>query len=119
MRMPGIARLTSLEDNGVAACSGLDDLSTVNRIAHVIKEPSAFTPRSVGSILVPMFDVWYHKTRLAQHLPFLVSEPDEVQINVTKPTVIVEFTKEEPDVKSFTTSWMNQIEEGFIEIVNR
>ena len=119
MRMPGIARLTSLGDNGVIACSGLDDLSTVNRIAHVIKEPSAFTPRSVGSILVPMFDVWYHKTRLAQHLPFLVSEPDEVQINVSKPTVIVEFTKEEPDVKSYTTSWMNQIEEGLIEIVNR
>ena len=119
MRMPGIARLTSLEDDGVAACSGLDDLSTVNRVAHVIKEPTSFTPHGVGSILVPMFDVWYHKTRLAQHLPFLVSEPDEVQINVTKPTVIVEFTKEEPDVKSFTTSWMNQIEEGLIEIVNR
>ena len=119
MRMPGIARLTSLEDNGVIACSGLDDSSTVNRIVHNIKEPSAFTPRSVGNILVPMFDVWYHKTRLAQHLPFVISEPDEVQINVTKPTVIVEFTKEEPDVKSFTTSWMNQIEEGLIEIVNR
>ena len=119
MRMPGIARLTSLEDNGVIACSGLDDSSTVNRIVHNITEPSAFTPRSVGNILVPMFDVWYHKTRLAQHLPFVISEPDEVQINVTKPTVIVEFTKEEPDVKSFTTSWMNQIEEGLIEIVNR
>ena len=119
MRMPGIARLTSLEDNGVIACSGLDDSSTVNRIVHNIDKPTAFTPRSVGNILVPMFDVWYHKTRLAQHLPFVISEPDEVQINVTKPTVIVEFTKEEPDVKSFTTSWMNQIEDGLIEIVTR
>ena len=118
-RFPGINRLTSMDDTGIVACCGLDDLSTVNRIAHVVKDSSSFTPRGVGSILVPMFDVWYHKTKLAQHLPFLVSEPDEVQINVTKPTVIVEFTKEETDVRSFTTSWLNQIEEGLIEIVNR
>ena len=49
----------------------------------------------------------------------MVSEPDEVQINVDKPTTILEFTKEEPDVESFTTSWMNQIEDGLIEIVTR
>ena len=63
--------------------------------------------------------IWYHKSKLVQHLPFVVSEPDEVQINVDKPTTILEFTKEEPDVKSFTTSWMNQIEDGLIEIVTR
>ena len=40
MRMPGIARLTSLEDNGVIACSGLDDSSTVNRICLLYTSPS-------------------------------------------------------------------------------
>ena len=48
-----------------------------------------------------------------------MSEPDSVQITIDKPTVIVEFTKEEPNVEEFTTSWMNQIEEGLIEIVSR
>ena len=60
-----------------------------------------------------------HKTKLFQHLPFVVSEPDEVQLNIDKPTVIVEFISGDPDVSAFTTSWLNQIEEGFIEIVNR
>ena len=119
MRFHGIARLTSLEDDGVAACSGVEDLSTTNRKVHTISEPTYFTPHSVGSILVPMYDIWYHKSKLVQHLPFVVSEPDEVQINVDKPTTILEFTKEEPDVESFTTSWMNQIEDGLIEIVTR
>ena len=119
MRFHGIARLTSLENDGVAACSGFEDLSTTNRKVHTISEPTYFTPHSVGSILVPMYDIWYHKSKLVQHLPFVVSEPDEVQINVDKPTTILEFTKEEPDVESFTTSWMNQIEDGLIEIVTR
>ena len=66
-----------------------------------------------------MHDMWYHKTKLTQHLPFMVSDKDEVQLNVDKPTVIVEFTQDKPDVSEFTTSWLNQIEEGLIEIVNR
>ena len=119
MRMPGIARLTSLEPNGLIACSGYDDLSTTGRKVHFYKENDVFTPQAVGNTLVPMHDVWYHNTKLTQHFPFVVSEPDSVQITIDKPTVIVEFTKEEPDVKEFTTSWMNQIEEGLIEIVSR
>ena len=119
MRMPGIARLTSLEPNGLIACSGYDDLSTTGRKVHFYKENDVFTPQAVGNTLVPMHDVWYHNTKLTQHFPFVVSEPDSVQITIDKPTVVVEFTKEEPDVKEFTTSWMNQIEEGLIEIVSR
>ena len=119
MRMPGIARLTSLEPNGLIACSGYDDLSTTNRKVHFYKENDIFTPQAVGNTLVPMHDIWYHNTKLVQHLPFVVSEPDSVQITVDRPTVIVEFTKEEPNVEEFTTSWMNQIEEGLIEIVSR
>jgi len=42
-----------------------------------------------------------------------------VQITVDKPTVIVEFYQEHPDVAQFTTDWLNQIEDGLIEIVNR
>ena len=119
MRMPGIARLTSLGPNGLIACSGYDDLSTTGRKVHFYKENDVFTPQAVGNTLVSMHDVWYHNTKLIQHFPFVVSEPDSVQITINKPTVIVEFTKEEPDVKEFTTSWMNQIEEGLIEIVSR
>ena len=119
MRMPGIARLTSLEPNGLIACSGYDDLSTTGRKVHFYKENDVFTPQAVGNTLVPMHDVWYHNTKLTQHFPFVVSEPDSVQITIDKPTVIVEFTKEEPNVEEFTTSWMNQIEEGLIEIVSR
>ena len=48
-----------------------------------------------------------------------ISETNTVQITVDKPTVIVEFYEGEPDVESFTTTWMEQIEEGLIEIVNR
>ena len=90
-----------------------------NKLVHYIKEPTSFTPHSVGSILVPMHDMWYHKTRLRQHLPFKVSDTDEVQLNVDKPTIIVEFTEDKPDVSGFTTSWLEQIEDGRIEIVNR
>jgi len=40
-------------------------------------------------------------------------------LNIDKPTVLVEFVKGDPDVSAFTTAWLNQIEEGLIEIVNR
>ena len=118
-RFPGINRLTSLEENGLVACSGFENKTATNRLTHIISEPTAFTPHDIGSILVPMHDIWYHKTRLSQHLPFVVSDLEEVQINVKQPTVIVEFTKQEPDVESFSTSWLQQIEEGLIEIVTR
>ena len=45
---------------------------------------------------------------------------DIVCFDITgKPTVIVEFTMSEPDVGQFTTDWLNQIEDGLIEIVTR
>ena len=118
-RFTGINRLTSMDDSGVVACCGFEDKTATNRLIHYITESSAFTPHEIGSILIPMHDLYYHKTKLFQHLPFVVSEPDEVQLNIDKPTVIVEFISGDPDVSAFTTSWLNQIEEGFIEIVNR
>ena len=66
-----------------------------------------------------MHDCWYHQQKLAQHFPFPISEIDTVQITIDKPTVIVEFYQEEPDVGQFTTDWLNQIEDGLIEIVTR
>ena len=42
-----------------------------------------------------------------------------MQITVDRPTVIVEFFQEEPDVGQFTQSWLNQIEDGLIEIWDR
>jgi len=119
MRMPGICRLTSMEAGGLIACSGYDNLSTTGRKVHFLKESDSFTPHGVGSIIVPMHDCWYHQTKLVQHFPFPISETNTVQITVDKPTVIVEFYEGEPDVESFTTTWMEQIEEGLIEIVNR
>ena len=41
------------------------------------------------------------------------------RISVTKPTVILEITQDYPDVADFTQQWLNQIEKGLIEIVNR
>ena len=118
-RFPGINRLTSLESGGVAACSGFDSKVATGRKIHFIKETDSFTPHGIGSIIVPMHDLYYHNTKVVQHLPFIVSDPDKVLLTIDKPTVIVEFIKGDPDVSAFTTSWLKQIEEGFIEIVNR
>ena len=119
MRMPGFNRLTSMEAGGVVTCSGFDTKEATGRKVHFLQESDSFTPQGVGSIIVPMHDCWYHQQKLIQHFPFPVSEVDTVQITVDKPTVIVEFYQGEPDVESFTTTWMEQIEEGLIEIVNR
>ena len=55
-----------------------------------------------------------------QHYPFPISEPDTVQITAEQPTVILEFlTNEEPYVKQFTQTWLQQIEDGLIEIIDR
>ena len=118
-RFPGINRLTSLESGGVAACSGFDSKVATGRKIHFIKETDSFTPHGVGSILVPMHDCWYHKTLLRQHYPFPISDTTTIQLTVDKPTVIVEFYQGEPDVGQFTTDWLNQIEDGLIEIVTR
>ena len=118
-RFPGINRLTSLESGGVAACSGFDSKESTGRRVVFLKESDSFTPHGKVSIIVPMHDCWYHKQKLIQHFPFPISEPDTVQITVDKPTLIVEFYQEQPDVAQFTTDWLNQIEDGLIEIVNR
>ena len=118
-RFPGINRLTSMEKGGVVACSGFDSKESTGRRVVFLKESDSFTPHGKGSIIVPMHDCWYHQTKLVQHYPFPISESDTVQITVDKPTVIVEFYEGEPDVRSFTTAWLEQIEEGLIEIVNR
>ena len=104
---------------GVVACSGFEDKSSTNRITRFMKESGTFTPSGVGSIIVSMHDCYYHKTKIAQHLPFVISDPEEVMITIDKPTVIVEFTKEEPNVSEFTRTWLNQIEDGLIEIWDR
>ena len=118
-RFPGINRLTSLESGGVVACSGFDSKESTGRKIHFLQENDSFTPHGKGSIIVPMHDLYYHNTKVVQHLPFIVSDPDKVLLTIDKPTVIVEFIKGDPDVSAFTTSWLRQIEEGFIEIVNR
>ena len=118
-RFPGISRITSLDDVGVVACSGFEDKTATNRVTRFMKESGTFTPSGVGSIIVSMHDCYYHKTKIAQHLPFVISDPEEVMITIDKPTVIVEFTKEEPNVSEFTRTWLNQIEDGLIEIWDR
>ena len=119
-RFPGMNRLTSREDGGTVACSGFEDLSATARKVHMFETSDSFTPAGNGSIIVPMNDIYYHKKKVYQHYPFPVSELDTVQISVDEPTLVLEFiTDQEPDVAEFTQSWLNQIEEGLIEIVNR
>jgi hypothetical protein len=118
-RFPGLNRLTSQEDGGIVACSGFEDLHATNRKVHLFTKNDSFTPEGEGSIIVGMHDFYFHKTKVYQHYPFPISEKDTIQVTVTKPTVIVEFTRAEPDVAEFTKSWLNQIEAGLIEIVTR
>ena len=118
-RFPGFNRLTSMEAGGLVACSGFDSKVATGRIIHFIKETDSFTPHGIGSIIVPMHDCWYHKTLLRQHYPFPISDATTIQLTVDKPTVIVEFYEGEPDVGEFTKLWLNQIEDGLIEIVTR
>ena len=118
-RFPGLNRLTSMEAKGIVACSGFDSKIATGRKVHFIKDNDSFTPLGCGSIIVAMHDCWYHKTLLRQHYPFPISDTTTIQITVDKPTVIVEFTMGEPDVGQFTTDWLNQIEDGLIEIVTR
>ena len=118
-RYTGINRMTSMESGGLITCSGFDSKECTGRKVHFLKESDSFTPQAVGSIIVPMHACWYHQTKLVQHFPFPISDPTTVQITVEKPTVIVEFYQGEPDIESFTTTWMEQVEEGLIEIVNR
>ena len=118
-RFPGLNRLTSMESKGVVACSGFDSKIATGRKIHFLKENDSFTPQDSGSIIVAMHDCWYHKSYVKQHYPFPISDTTTIQITVDKPTVIVEFTMSEPDVGQFTTDWLNQIEDGLIEIVTR
>ena len=118
-RFPGLNRLTSMEKGGIVACSGFDSKIATGRKIHFITESDSFTPQGTGSILVSMHDCWYHKSFVKQHYPFPISDTTTIQITVDKPTVIVEFTMDEPDVGQFTTDWLNQIEDGLIEIVTR
>ncbi len=119
-RFPGLNRLVSMEDGGTVACSGFEDFSATNRKVHLIDGHGSFTPTASGSIIVPMGDIYYHKTKVYQHYPFPISEGDTVQITAEQPTVVLEFcTNEPPDVAHFTQTWLNQIEEGLIEIIDR
>ena len=118
-RFPGLNRLTSMEASGIVACSGFDSKIATGRKVHFIKDNDSFTPQGSGSIIVAMHDCWYHKSYVKQHYPFPISDTTTIQITVDKPTVIVEFTMSEPDVGQFTTDWLNQIEDGLIEIVTR
>ena len=118
-RFPGLNRLTSMESKGLVACSGFDSKIATGRKIHFLKENDSFTPHGKGSIIVAMHDCWYHKSYVKQHYPFPISDTTTIQITVDKPTVIVEFYQEQPDVGQFTTDWLNQIEDGLIEIVTR
>ena len=118
-RFPGLNRITSLDEGGVIACSGWEDMNATNRKVHFYEESESFTPVGIGSILVSMHDCFYHNVQVKQHFPFYVDSTETVQISVTKPTVILEITQDYPDVADFTQQWLNQIEKGLIEIVNR
>ena len=119
-RFPGLNRLVSQEDGGAVACTGMEDMNACGRKVHLIGKHDSFTPTQSGSIIVAMRDIYYHKTKVYQHYPFPVSEPDTVQITAEQPTIVLELQpNEEPDVAEFTQSWLNQIEEGLIEIIDR
>ena len=54
-----------------------------------------------------------------QHFPFTVSELDTIKITSDEPNVLIEFTDAEPNVSEFLNSWLDQVERGLIEIVDR
>ena len=94
-------------------------MHATNRRCHFYEESGAFTPTGKGSILVAMHDCWFHQQKLIQHFPYPVSVDHTVQITVEKPTLIIEFTREEPDVAEFARTWLQQVEDGLIEIIDR
>ena len=118
-RFHGRARMISQEEHGIASCQGYEDLHATNRRVHFYEESGAFTPHGKDSIIVPMHDCWFHKQKLMQHFPYPVSVNHTVQISVDKPTLIIEFTREEPDVAEFARTWLQQVEDGLIEIIDR
>ena len=118
-RFPGLARMTSLEEKGNCVCSGFENRAALHRKIHVIDGSLSFTPSKVGTVLVPLKDAWYHNSKMYQHFPFIVTEPDTINITSDEPNVIVEFTDAEPNVSEFLTSWLDQVERGLIEIVDR
>lgn len=118
-RVPGLARLTSKDEHGVCCCSGFENRAVKNRKFHRVENEINFTPTSVGSILIPLFDGFYHKTKLRQHFPFLVSEPDTIILSLDQPGVVMEITTEEVDQVKMLDDWLSQVEEGLIEIVDR
>ena len=118
-RFPGLARMTSMEENGICVCSGFENRSALHRTMHVIDGSMSYTPSKVGTILVPLKDAWYHNTKMRMHFPFVVSELDTVKITSEEPNVLIEFTEAEPNVAEFLRSWLDQVERGLIEIVDR
>lgn len=118
-RFPGLARMTSMEENGICVCSGFENRSALHRTMHVIDGSMSYTPSKVGTILVPLKDAWYHNTKMRMHFPFVVSELDAVKITSEEPNVLIEFTEAEPNVAEFLRSWLDQVERGLIEIVDR
>lgn len=118
-RFPGLARMTSMEENGICVCSGFENRSALHRTMHVIDGSMSYTPSKVGTILVPLKDAWYHNTKMRMHFPFVVSELDTIKITSEEPNVFIEFTEAEPNVAEFLRSWLDQVERGLIEIVDR
>ena len=118
-RFPGLARMTSMEENGICVCSGFENRSALHRTMHVIDGSMSYTPSKVGTILVPLKDAWYHNTKMRMHSPFVVSELDTIKITSEEPNVLIEFTEAEPNVAEFLRSWLDQVERGLIEIVDR
>jgi len=118
-RFPGLARMTSMEENGICVCSGFENRSALHRTMHVIDGSMSYTPSKVGTILVPLKDAWYHNTKMRMHFPFVVSELDTIKITSEEPNVLIEFTEAEPNVAEFLRSWLDQVERGLIEIVDR
>jgi hypothetical protein len=118
-RFPGLARMTSMEEDGICVCSGFENRSALHRTMHVIDGSMSYTPSKVGTILVPLKDAWYHNTKMRMHFPFVVSELDTIKITSEEPNVLIEFTEAEPNVAEFLRSWLDQVERGLIEIVDR
>ena len=118
-RFPGLARLTSMEANGNCVCTGFENRSALHRNILVVNGSLTYTPSKVGTILVPLKDAWYHNTKMYQHFPFTVSELDTIKITSDEPNVLIEFTDAEPNVSEFLNSWLDQVERGLIEIVDR
>ena len=118
-KMPGICRLTSVEDDGSSVCVGPLDAKNYQRKVYKFDTSGRFKPETEGSIIVPTEDCYIQGFLLKRHMAFKCTVTEWQSFSVTKPTYVIEFTTNEVDPVATGREWLQQFEDGLIEFVDR